>query len=509
MSTLIERHESKISGVLSCFDRVVIHGTLPHVCYPEGMMRCLESAGMRVFDYPVFAQELRDVVRANAERLAAEAGCEIEFVRGSNTRKEDRVREILGQRGNRPGLVHVLSAMEGCSAYRPRYDKENGRAFLRRDVSKCLHYYFYFMDPELGLCYVRVPTWCPFRLQFYFNGHNQLAARLKRAGIAFTLVDNAFVDIADVEKAQELCDKMSALRLHEILDRYAAMCNPAASKLEEKYHWSFMQVEYATDIMFRKASDLEPLYEATARAAVLAVKAEHVATFLGRRFDSKFQGEAGNDFSTRIRGTRIKHEIGPTSIKMYDKAGRVLRIETTTNDVSYFRHHRAVEHRDGTRSFKLAELKKSIYSLLDLQQLMSAANRRYLEYISELEDPTPGTKALMKASRPASQSGRSYRGINFFAADDDALLRALARGEVNISGVRNKDLQPLLQKKPSWISRAIKRLRVHGIIKRVGHTYKYYLTELGRRVVIAGLKLRELVLIPHLSTASNSCQERA
>src|SRR3954453_13946584 len=72
----------------------------------------------------------------------------------------------------------------------------------RQDVSfagrgQCLHYYFYFMDEQLGLCYVRVPTWLPCRLQIYFNGHNWLAGQLRKQGIEYRLIDNAFVEIAD------------------------------------------------------------------------------------------------------------------------------------------------------------------------------------------------------------------------------------------------------------------------------------------------------------------------
>jgi hypothetical protein len=81
---------------------------------------------------------------------------------------------------------------------------------------------------------------------------------------------------------------------------------------------------------------------------VHAVRAEQVATFLGKKFDRRYTGEVGNDFSTRIQGTRIRHQMGESTVKMYDKLGRVLRIETVTNDVSFFRHHRSVEHRDGT-----------------------------------------------------------------------------------------------------------------------------------------------------------------
>src|SRR6202035_1066248 len=90
----------------------------------------------------------------------------------------DIVAKVLAARGDHPGLVHIISAMEACNSYKPWHDKQTHRTFLRPDTGKCLHYYFYFIDAELGLIYLRVPTWCPFRLQFYCNGHSWLARQL-------------------------------------------------------------------------------------------------------------------------------------------------------------------------------------------------------------------------------------------------------------------------------------------------------------------------------------------
>ena len=103
----------------------------------------------------------------------------------------------LAERGDAPGLVHVFSAMESCSSYRPWHDKASGKTFFKPISGKCLHYYFYFIDAQFGLCYLRVPTWAPFRLQVYFNGHGWLARQLMQAGIAFETADNAFLQIAD------------------------------------------------------------------------------------------------------------------------------------------------------------------------------------------------------------------------------------------------------------------------------------------------------------------------
>lgn len=502
MTSLLDRHANKIQGVLGCFDRVLIQGTLPGLCFAQGMTDFLYQRQIRIFDYAKFAEPLREQIRQNAERIATTSGVQIEFIRRSKGfRKEQRIADVLARRGAAPGLVHILSAMEECASYKPWYDKKTGQTFLKPDSGRCLHYYFYFIDPDWGLCFLRVPTWCPFRLQFYFNGHNHLAQQLRRHNLDFQQLDNSFVSISDFAKAQQLADSISVAKLHRALDRFAALYCPVLSQLGVAPHWSILQAEYSTDIVFRSQDDLRPLYEQWVRTAVHAVKADNVATFLGRKLHPNYQDEAGNDLSHRIGGTRLKHTMGPVSIKLYDKRGIVLRIETTVNDVSFFSHYRKVEHRGGSTTYRLAPLKKSIYSLNpDLRQLLAAANRRYLDFLSDLSDPTAGLKALDKVSKPVHENGHTFKGFNFFHLPDLSLFEVLVRGEFNISGMRNRTLRHLLKDfSTNQISRFLKRLRTHGLIKKIGRTYKYYLTDFGRHVATAGLKLKELFLIPALA----------
>ena len=505
MPSLTDRYAAQIHGVLSCFDRIVITGTIPGVCYADGMSAHLRSRNIRIFDYPQFAEPLRDEIRQNAESVAKSTGLEIEFIRSAKSfRKEARIQEILAKRGEEPGLVHIFSAMEVCPSFEPWHDKPTGRTFLKGREAKCLHYYYYFVSEEFGLCYLRVPTWAPFRLQFYCNGHNWLARQLRQKEIAFRQSDNTFLHISDIETAQSLSDTFPVERLHRYLDELAEQYCPAIRHFPNGYHWSIMQVEYATDIMFRRQHDLRPIYETLVRTAIHAVKPDNVATFLGRKLHPNFKDELGNDFHTRIEGTRIKHHMGPAAIKMYDKQALVLRIETTVNDVSFFKHHRTVEHRNGTSEVKLAPMQKTIYSLSPLRELLVAANRRYLEFLSGLDDPSAGLPRIEKIAETVRKDDRTYRGFNLFAKADLDLFTTLVRGEFNISGFKNATVRPFMPTLTgAQVSRLFKRLRLHGLIKKIGGAYKYYLTKLGKQTALTALKLRELVVIPSLAgTAS-------
>lgn len=497
MEILTTTYKEKISGILSCFDRIVITGTLPTLCHSHGITGYFYSQGIRIFDYAKFAEPYKEELRNNAEKIANDHGIKIEHIRKSHIRKEDIVQKCLKKRGNHPGIVHIISAMESCPSYQPWHDKNTGKTYLRGTQGKCLHYYFYFIDEYLGLGYIRVPTWCPFKLQIYFNGHHLLARELDNAGISYTMIDNAFDSIEDFEKAQEISDNLSIENIHKKLDDLARQYCPVYIHFNQVYHWSIMQAEYATDIVFRKQKDLQAIYSDMVATAIHTVKPENVITFLGKKLDPRFLGEIGNNYNIRIEGSRIKHTMGKSSIKMYDKFSKILRIETTTNDVSFFKHYREVEHRDGSKTMKYASLKKNIYSLRALKDLFKSSNNRYLEFISAIENKDIGRKRLEKISHSKNENNRNYKGFNFFDDKDLSVLLAILKGEFNISGFQNKNLQKLLPgMNRGQISRLLRRMRVHGLIKKVARTYKYYMTKLGKETILNAQKIKEMVLIP-------------
>ena len=459
--------------------------------------RYLNAKGIRIFDYPEFAKTLRDRVRDGAASLAAKAGVTIEHIGKAHIRKEEVVARVLEQRGEHPGLVHIISAMEACDTYQPWHDKQTGKTFVRPDSGKCLHYYFYFMDAGFGLIYLRVPTWAPFRLQFYCNGHSWLARRLTAEGIGYTMADNAFIRIDDWRRAQELADSLSPDRLHRTLDRYAERCCPVSEVFGQSYHWSLMQVEYATDLVFRSTTTLGPLYEQLVRQSVLSVKAEQVASFLGRQITPLLAQEIGSQFSTRIEGTCIKHHFGKCSIKMYDKFGIVLRIETTTNDVSFFKHHRKVEHRDGPPTRALAPVKKSIYSLIDLREILLGCNRRYLAHLSALDDFSAGVRALDRLTKPREvEAGPSRGSTSSSQGTVPCCMPCRTRGSISLASAAADLLPDLEMFSPTRLSRQLRRLLDIGVIKRVTGTYRYYLTKAGRAATAAAERLTEAVIIP-------------
>ena len=274
------------------------------------------------------------------------------------------------------------------------------------------------------------------------------------------------------------------------------MCSPRTTG-----HWSIRQAEYSTDLMFRSEQILVPLYDAISRQAVLAADAPRVAGFLGKKITPTLAQEIGSRLSTRIEGRCIKHYMGAAGVKVYDKFSRVLRVETTVNDVSFFKHHRKVEHKGAAATRELAPLKKSIYSLIDLREILLGCNQRYMAFLSSLDDPSAGERDLQRLSQPRVGTDPSVKGLNFFCATDQTLLRTLQHGEFNIHGWRRADLVAQLQMSPSAMTRQLRRLRLLGLIKKVTHTYRYYLTRLGRATIAAACSLTRFNIVPAMAAA--------
>lgn len=506
IQTLVERHAQDIQGVIECFDRVVLFGTYKAIGWTGAMEQHLRGRGTSFMEFnKSYANQLRLEVADHVRTLARAQDIEIRQV-NYGERKEAIVEEILAVRGRREGVVCILGAIERCRCF----NQATGFLQLQWSPGKCQHFYVYFIDAEFGLCHLRIPTWAPFRLQFCCNGHDWLERQMKQAGLRFKKADNCFTAVSDFAAAQALLQKFEAQRLHRMLDQMAARWVAVHGRFGHSLHWSVYQAEWSTDIVFKNDRLLPELYRQIVRTAAMEVGGADIYRFMGKKPRANGKAQPSSRLQTLVQGTRLKHTLGATSLKMYDKVGSVLRIECTTSDVTTFKHRRKVEPRRSAKpgasqagagssgETKWAAMRKTFYSLGAVAGAMSACNRRYLAYISQWPDRTGERHALgeVTASR-RDEKDRSVRGVNFFRADDLQFLRALQRGEHQIQGVRNRTLQPHLPDwKPARIGRTLRRFRVLKLIKPVAGTRKYYPTARGESLVIAGLQLTERIILP-------------
>jgi hypothetical protein len=159
--------------------------------------------------------------------------------------------------------------------------------------------------------------------------------------------DNCFLSIDDFTKAQELMKKQFELNWPTVLEDLIKKTNPLyrdyLNQLNLKYYWTVYQSEWATDILFKSKEDLSKIYNQMILEAITLYSCDDVMKFLGKKIHPNLKSEIISDYKKRTEGVRIKHSANGNSIKAYDKAGIILRIETTMNNPSQYKIFRPKE----------------------------------------------------------------------------------------------------------------------------------------------------------------------
>ena len=484
MTSFLHRFGTKILGVLSGFDRVRLRGTLPCLASTGGLFRWLESKGVLLKDFPKYAETRTRQLRETLEKKAADAGRPVEYLQGY-ANKEALVQRRRHDDGATPnGLVCAFSTLENCTSYDVFKNPKTHRIDLRRRPRKCLHYYFYFVDDRFGLAQVRLQTWFPFHTNVVLNGREWLAQKLDKKGIGYQRRDNCFTWVEDFARAQELADLQPKIHWEAELDRLLGRVLPPREIWlpDDRYYWTSDQTEWATDLAFRDAETLAELYPQLIRRGIETFRSEDVLRFLGKRVTAEgrvpanFAAEVTSDLKHRPEGVRIKHRAGKNSVKLYDKQGSVLRVETTLNEVKGLKSYRRAAG-DPTGPCQWRPMRKSVVEMTRRAELSQASNDRYLEALARLPTDTPLNRAAGKLCRPIVVEGRRHRALNPLAPDDARLLEAVSRGEWLVAGFRNRDIRRSLygdapdestrNRMASRVTRLLGLLRAHGLIKKV------------------------------------------
>lgn len=329
------KHQDAISGVLSCFDRVIFRGYTP-LSYPKGIEGFFWQQKVPLKNFKVYAPQIAERVKGHVKSTVLASGAPFRHL----TRKEpmeEQARRLAQEKGIQEGIVCGYSQMETCRTYRFWYDQ--GRARLQKDYRHCSVLYVFLMHTVLGLIHVKIETWFPLTMQVYVNGHDYLAKKLDQAKVKYALHDNAFTAIDNFKAAQACADRFAKQNWPKLLGELARRFNPLVGKelREQDYYWVADQVELATDVIFKDRSRLASLYPRLIEHARACFTAEDVLKFLGRKLNANFRGEVQTWIKRRVEGVRVVHKMKKNKLKMYDKAGNVLRVETTINDATEFR----------------------------------------------------------------------------------------------------------------------------------------------------------------------------
>lgn len=424
---------------------------------------------------------------------------------------EEQARRLVQEKNIREGIVCGFSQLEVCRTFRLEFSEQLGRLHLRPDFRKCSVIYVFLMHAVLGLIHVKIQTWLPLTMQVYVNGHDVLARKLDQLGVKYQMHDNAFTWIEDMRAAQRCADRFVKMDWPKLLGEMARQFNPLFQHelKQSEYYWVVDQAEHATDVLFRDRSALAGLYPRMVEHARVCFTAADVLRFLGRKLTGHFQGEVQTHVQRRVEGVRIKHQMKSNKLKMYDKAGSVLRIETTINDPSEFRVWRKI----GKGKPAWHPVPKGVSWLWRFAEVSRSANGRYLESLAVVDDDSASRKLLDRVTRPAKGKGRRKRALQPLSPADQQVFLAVMRGEHRLRGFRNGDLSKHLhpratrdpierRRQCARVTRVIQLLRAHGLVAKIPRTRRYRITQQGELLMSASIKLKHQELPREMHNAA-------
>jgi len=490
----LAQFSSLIVAILSCFDRVIFKGYLPF--HSEGELNSWVDYTLRIRRTEFIKQldQRSEQLVDHARAMARNAGRPYEY-RPGRFRKEQFIQEIIRRDHVTEGLVAVLCTQETCRSIKLAYADKRPRLIFAKRPQRVL--YYYFLDRDFGLMSIRLETWFPYTIQVYVNGHDWLAQQMRRRKLGFVQVDNAFTQLDHPQQAQQLADRFAQLNWVKQLSQWARMVNPQIGKggwLRGKdYYRVTEQAEYASDVIFPDRSKLRELYPRLLDHAVVNFSASDILAFLGRKLTGNFLGEVLTDCKKkREPGARVKHRVKENWIKMYDKFGLVLRVETVINSPREFRVRRK-RIRHGCPTMVWCPMNQGVTNLPSYQRVCRAANDRYLNALSVVNDPTPAYQQVADLTESKVSGGRRFAGFNPARRDDVRLFQAVLSGDHELRGFHNSDIRKSLlrdsrdpserRRQANRVSRMLKRLHVRGLIRKIPRTRRWRITERGQTLL--------------------------
>jgi len=492
---LMSLYNKDVLGAISGLDRIRFRGTLRWLANETGIRKFLTGSNVLLKDFTGWAKGITQNIKDCCDNQAQVLGIETLYLNGGDIVKEQLARQIAEKNGIEVGPICNFSAVEQCFVPQIKADKSTKKLHIKILPSKCMHLYHYFNHPEYGFGHVRFQTWAPYNIFINLNGRHWLERQLINNNIDYVKSGNCFPWIEDVQKAQELINSQLETNWPDLLNSLVGqMCPDLASilPLRPDYYWSADSTEWATDIMFRSQAVLDELYPSLIYHAMKVSDSPSVMRFLGRNdLRGKSPDEVISDCRHRYEGIRVKHWVNHNSVKMYNKSGSILRIETTINNTRDFKVFRHPDD-DTSRPASWQKMRKGVSDLHRRCQISQQCNERYADTLATLEVEQKLKEAVSDSCNKVKKDGKIYRGLNPWGNEDYRLLTFLAKGENAIRGFRNKDIRlnlypetakmppPQQRKYAARVSRRIKLLRVHGLVKKVAKENRYMLTSKGR-----------------------------
>jgi len=492
--------EGHVALEIECVDRLYLNAYVPSLQVGGQAVRFLcGHLGYKLGTCALFGQ-IGNRFRHEVSAFAAEH--EIPVLRLKkpdrsrwDDRKLDHVRPYLerAEREGRFGVVAIVACQEFQWVLSDR-NRSNKPGVLRieffKEERRTGVYYFYILDPEFGLAFIKICTYAPWPAKVWLNGHEWAKRQAVRAGLAYTALSNGFAACPDPERLQAICNSFGPHHIQAFFDRWMAAI-PTPLGVEDRaagYWWelSMRQVEVSRTLVLDDPRRARSFFEALVADNIGIGHPEEVSMVFARRVIKTTPGSFGTRVFTPGTEVRIDFRYKHSRVKQYLKDRRALRIETVINKPS-----------------DLGVLAR-LHHLPDLINKARAINQRLLMIEQAGQSCAIGSALFERIHQPYQREGQRTGALRFGDTRAMALAGALCFVLPAVTGFTNKGLRGLVaglldqDYSMSKMSYDLRRLRLHGLIQRLPRSNTYVLTSEGIRVAVFYTKLQNRLLRPLL-----------
>jgi hypothetical protein len=460
-------------------DRMYLNGYVPLLQSDGGAASFIRNHLGKPFASTAAVAPMSHQFVIDIERFAQQNGVEIVcFAKGQ--RKDDVMKEYFAKFQPPEGVLFIGKAQEKAFVFRTvkRKNPQTGQSYpwLVRGTALPNHYYFYIVDDDFGPMFIKFCSYFPYAVKFCINGHEWVKRQLTKEAIGFVALDNGILSCDNPQRLQQLCLQLDEQKIDTVFRKWLArLPHPFCSEHRSagyRYNLSNIQLELSLTQVFDRPMAGRQFFEEVVRENIDLGRPEMVQLIFGRRITRR----TPSSFRTRI----VTQGVVPTlnvyykksKIKQYYKEGRGLRTETTIND---------------TRDFGIGRMLKNLDAL---RQIGFSANRRLLDVQTISHDCTMGDEKFMSLIRPSSKHGQRISALPFGNVRVQALMQTLCLFALVPNGFRSREAREYTSQllgafSPEYTSGKmtydLRRLRLHGLIKRIPRSNRYQLTDDGVR----------------------------
>lgn len=499
MLTVKEILTEKIALDIECVDRVYMNGYIKNLQLPGGLITFIrEQMGFPIpspMVLPPFTQAFRKAV----EQYAQEQGLSIvDFAKGED--KDEKAKAYLAKFEKKQGVVLIGKAQEKALGYKGQRKDHGTKVWFdySRQSLFVTYYYFYILDEEFGLFFIKVCTYFPFDIKVCFNGHEWAKQQLRKEGIPFEALNNGFLTCANPERLKVICHQLDSEKIQALFDRWVEQLPwpifPQQRAAGYAHQLSIWQLEVSRTQVFQDPEQGWALFEALIRDNLDLGRPDRVSLI----FERKVTKATPSEFHTRVLREGIQPIIRihykHSALKQYLKDGRALRTEMVFNNTLDFGILRGLQH--------FAELVKLGYHFND--RLLEQERISQDCFLSLQEMRKLGQSSLMEDGQRAS-------ALRFGDPRTMAVLEVLACHTYIPQEIGNRSLRGAVAQRLEGVVKTysspqmtydLRRLRLKGLIERVENSQRYHLTDLGIKVVTFFTKLYHRLFAPGLSALS-------